>query len=105
MSRSGPPGSAVDANSELVARSRHPSTRPLLTCAELRYRVADSLEVLGVPHPEVAAAVLEVRGRSGLGPVAFARRAGVAVTTLARAEAGLLERDALPGAMRRMVPR
>ncbi len=87
------------------ARGRHPSVRSPVPVDRLRDRVADALELAGVVHPAVAAAVLEVRGRSGLEPVPFARRAGVDIEVLRRAEAGQLSRDQLPGSLRRMVPR
>lgn len=87
------------------ARRRHPCARPPVSGGELRDRVAGLLDLHGAAWPEVAAAVLEVRGRAGLGPEAFATRAGVDVEVLGRAEAGELARDQLPGALRRMVPR
>lgn len=86
------------------ARRRHPSMRCPLPPAALRHRVATELEVSGAPHADVAAAILEVRGRSGLEVLAFADRAGVDVELLRRAEAGETPRDQLPGALRRMVP-
>ena len=88
-----------------AARSRHPSVRAPLSLDCLRDRVADALEHEGVRWPDVAAGVLETRGRTGLGVVAFARRAGVDPDILRRAEAGELSGPQLPGALRRMVPR
>lgn len=88
-----------------AARRRHPSTRSPVSVDRLRDRVADSLELHGAHCPEVAAGILEARGRSGLDPDEFARRAGVDPAVLERAEAGELARDALPGCLRRMVAR
>jgi hypothetical protein len=87
------------------ARGRHPCMRTPIGPVEVCRRVADALEVRGARHPAVAASVLAVRGATGLGPEAFARRAGVDVGVLRRAEAGEIGRDQLPGSLRRMVPR
>jgi hypothetical protein len=89
----------------LAARRRHPCMRTPVGVAAVRRRVAAVIAPLGARHPEVAASVLGVRGASGLGPDAFARRAGVDSEVLRRAEAGEISRDQLPGALRRMVPR
>lgn len=89
----------------LAARRRHPCMRSPVTVPDVCRWVADAIAAGGGPHPEVAAAVLAVRGASGLEPDAFARRAGVGVDVLRRAEAGEIDRDQLPGALRRMVPR
>ncbi len=88
-----------------TARGRHPSVRSPVPVDRLRDRMADVLELDGATHPGVAAAVLEVRGRVGLDVDAFARRTGVDVAVLRRAEAGQLSRDQLPGPLRRMVSR
>lgn len=90
--------------SQEAARRRHPSTRSPVAGGALRGCVAAIVGRTGAAHPEVAASVLAVRGRSGLDPEAFARRAGVEVAVLLAAEAGELGRDQLPGALRRMVP-
>ncbi len=87
-----------------AARRRHPSTRSPVRGADLQGSVAAVVGRLGGAHPEVAAAVLAVRGRSGLDHEAFARRAGVDPDLLRAAEGGHLHRDQLPGALRRMVP-
>lgn len=87
-----------------AARRRHPSTRSPVAGGALRGCVAAVVGRTGAAHPEVAAAVLAVRGRSGLDPEGFARRAGVELDVLLAAEAGDLGRDQLPGALRRMVP-
>ncbi len=87
------------------ARLRHPCMRSPVPVESLRVRVAEALGADGVRHVEVAAGVLEVRGRTGLAREEFARRAGVDPEVLDRAERGELARDELPGALRRMVPR
>ncbi|HEU5082761.1 MAG TPA: hypothetical protein VFU14_05425 [Acidimicrobiales bacterium] len=96
--RSAPPASRE------AARRRHPSTHSPVAGGALRGCVAAVVGRTGAAHPEVAASVLAVRGRSGLDPEVFARRAGVALDVLLAAEAGDLGRDELPGALRRMVP-
>ena len=79
--------------------------RSPVNAAMVHDRLADELGLRGARHPRVAAAVLAVRGASGLDQERFARRAGVDVALLRRAEAGDVGRDELPGALRRMVPR
>lgn len=86
-------------------RRRHPCMRSPVRTTTVLARVADELGLRGAAHPEVAAAVVAVRGASGLDEASFARRAGVDVALLRRAEAGELPRDQLPGPLRRMVPR
>lgn len=88
-----------------LARSHHPSVRACLPVDRLRARVTDVLDQRGVSWAEVAAGILEARGRAGLDQVEFARRAGVDIGLLRRAEAGELSREELPGCLRRMVPR
>lgn len=92
------------ADTPTAARSRHPSVRSPVTSRSVRDRLAMVLELGGARHGDVAAAVLEVRGTSGLDVVEFAHRTGVAVEVVRRAEAGLLGRNQLPGPLRRMVP-
>ena len=87
-----------------VARRRHPCMRSPIRPSELHHRLADVLELHGARHPDVAAAILAVRGAAGADQETFARRAGVEADTLRRAEAGELAREQLPGALRRMVP-
>ena len=87
------------------ARRRHPCMRSPVTVAMVHDRLADELDLRGARHPCVAAAVLAVRGASGLDEERFARRAGVDLALLRRVEAGNVGRDDLPGALRRMVPR
>lgn len=85
-------------------RRRHPNVHPPVPVDLLRDRVADALGLCGCTWADVAAGILEARGRSGLDRAEFARRAGVDVDLLRRAEAGELARDELPGCLRRMVP-
>jgi hypothetical protein len=87
------------------ARRRHPCMRSPIRPSALHERFADLLELHGARHPDVAAAVLGVSGAAGADQETFARRAGVDLATLRRAEAGELAREQLPGALRRMVPR
>ena len=87
-----------------AARRRHPCMRAPVPAETVRHRIVDELWLGGAAHPEVAAAVLAVRGATGLDQCSFARRAGVDVVQLQRAEAGDVPRDQLPGALRRMVP-
>lgn len=91
-------------NGSAAARRRHPSMRSPVDASAVRRRVAAAVGSSGARHPEVAASVLSVRGTSGLDADAFARRAGVDVEVLRRAEAGEISRDQLPGPLRRMVP-
>lgn len=95
---------ADSPDTPVAARRRHPSARSPIRSPSLRDRLAVVLELDGAIHADVAAAVLEVRGLTGLDVGGFARRAGVAVDVVRRAEAGLVRRDQLPGALRRMVP-
>ena len=97
--------SVLGSDGVAAARRRHPCARTPVGPGDVCQRVADAFGARGVRHPEVAASVLAVRGATGLGPDAFARRAGVDVEVLRRAEAGEVSRDQLPGALRRMVPR
>ncbi len=95
----------ADAQDAAASRRRHPCMRTPVRSTELHGRVADDLELRGAFHPEVAAAVLAVRGATGLDQDGFARRAGVSPELLDEVERGALGRDQLPGALRRMVPR
>lgn len=87
-----------------AARRRHPCMRTPIGPIDVCQRVADAFDARGARHPVVAASVLGVRGSTGLEPDAFARRAGVDVEVLRRAEAGEISRDQLPGSLRRLVP-
>lgn len=84
-------------------RRRHPCLRAPLRCLELHERVADDLGLAGARHPDVAASVLAARGAAGLRAESFARRAGVDVRLLRRAEAGELSADELPQPLRELV--
>lgn len=94
-----------EATDRAAARRRHPCMRSPVGEGHVHRRVADALGRAGARHPGVAAAILGVRGVAALEPDAFARRAGVDVGLLRRAEAGELARHELPGALRAMVPR
>jgi DNA-binding transcriptional regulator YiaG len=93
------------ATTPAEARRRHPCMRSPVSAAMVHERLADELDLRGARHPCVAAAVIAVRGASGLDQDRFAQRAGVDVDLLRRVEAGDVGRDELPGALRRMVPR
>ena len=93
------------AEEQVAARQRHPCMRPPVPRSWVVDLVVDELSGRGARHPAVAAAVLAVRGASGLHQEAFARRSGVAPELLGQAERGELSREDLPGALRRMVPR
>ncbi len=85
------------------ARRRHPSARWPAPLDQLRVRVAQWLELGGVGHADVAARLLEVRGRTGLDVEAFARRLGTDPQLRRQAEAGEVPRSRLPGKLARMV--
>lgn len=89
---------------EAESRRRHPCSSWAPPTAPLRAHVTAEIAASGGRHPAVAAAVLEVRGRSGLDRPAFAARAGVDASIVEAAESGELSRAELPGALRRMVP-
>lgn len=89
---------------EADSRRRHPCGAWTAPTAPLATHLRTEVAAAGAPHAAVAAAVVEARGRSGLDRSTFAARAGVEVVVLESAEAGLLSRDQLPGALRRMVP-
>lgn len=95
---------STPSTTELECRRRHPSMRAGVSARRLQTRVSEALGRGGMANAEVAAAVLAVRGQSGLGPAEFASRLGVTVEDLAAAEAGERGRDELPGALRRLVP-
>lgn len=92
------------SEAEAASRRRHPSMRSGATVDQLEDRLADTLELTGVPHPDVAVALLSRRGRRGLDPETFAQRTGVSIHVLTAAEEGRLRRDELPMALRRLVP-
>lgn len=95
---------STDDDQVAGARRRHPCSAWSAPTAPLLEQVAAELAAAGARHPEVAAALVEVRGRSGLDRATFAARAGVDESTVEAAEAGTLARPQLPGALRRMVP-
>jgi hypothetical protein len=85
------------------ARRRHPSARWTAPVDALRTRVAQLLDLHGARHPDVAATLLEVRGRLGLDVVDFASGLGIGPEVLRRAEAGELSASRLPGRLRSIV--
>jgi hypothetical protein len=61
--------------------------------------VAQWLELDGSPHPEVAARVLEARGRTGLGADDYAAVLGIDSVVLRRVENGEIAATELPTAL------
>ena len=88
---------------ESAARQRHPSARWPSPPDHLRRRVAELLDLHGAPYPEVAAAVLERRGSTGLDVEPFAARVEVAAAQVRRAEAGEVPPALLPPSLRRLL--
>jgi hypothetical protein len=80
-----------------AARRRHPSARPWQPDhLRLARRFAQVLAASGARCPDVAAAALALRSRSGLDRTAFARVLGVNDGDLHRVEAGACPVDRLP---------
>lgn len=90
-------------SSLFAARNRHPSSRWTAPRDGLHQRVAQHLELHGSRHAEVAASILEARGRSGVSVEAFAWRLGIDVDLVRRAEAGELSAADLPAPLRRIL--
>lgn len=86
-----------------AARRRHPSSRWAASSDGLHLRVAQHLELHGSRHADVAASVLEARGRTGACVESFAWRLGVEVDVVRRAEAGELGAADLPPPMQRLL--
>jgi hypothetical protein len=86
-----------------AARRRHPSTQPPVPVGRVVSGVARALDRSGVRWPRVAAAALQVRGRSGLSPDELARRLGVHADVVRSAEAGECDVDQLPEPLRGQV--
>lgn len=95
--------SAALSPAMISARSRHPSSRWPYPVGALQGRVAQLLELRGLAHADVAASVLEARGRSGLAVEPFARRLGIDPETQRRAEAGEIDERELPPALRQLL--
>jgi ribosome-binding protein aMBF1 (putative translation factor) len=90
-------------SSPAASRRRHPSTQPPVRAPQVAARVARLLDRSRARHPQVAAAVLAVRGRTGLPPDELARRLGIDADVLRAAEAGELALAALPAPLRARV--
>lgn len=86
-----------------AARRRHPSSRWVAPADGLHLRVAQHLELHGSRHAEVAASVLEARGRTGACVESFAWRLGVDADVIRQAEAGELGATELPPPVRRLL--
>lgn len=86
-----------------AARHRHPSTQAPVPPTRVALRVASLLDRPGVRWPRVAAAVLQLRGTSGLSPDEFAALLGVHADVVRSAEAGEVDADDLPESLRRQV--
>ena len=74
----------------LLARARHPTSRPQPDLARMTVRLADRLASDGHPWPDFAAAVIAERGRRGLAREAFAGMFGISAEMLAGVEDGSL---------------
>lgn len=83
-----------------AARRRHPSTQPPVAASRVADRVVRLLDRRGVRWPQVAAAVLAVRGRTGLSPDELAGRLGIDPDLVRCAEAGELALAELPEPLR-----
>lgn len=93
----------MSAGTLAAARRRHPSARWPAPADALRQRMAQLLDLRGAAHPDVAAALLQARGRLGLDVPVFAERLGVDVDLVRRAEAGEIGVAQLPGPLRRVM--
>ena len=85
------------------ARRRHPSSRWPAPRDGLHLRVAQHLELHGSRHADIAASVLEARGRTGACVESFAWRLGVDADVIRQAEAGELGATELPLPVRRLL--
>lgn len=86
-----------------ASRARHPSARWRTPLGALGCRLRSRLLLRGVEHPEVAVAVLRLRGHTGETIDDFARRCAVRADVVVRAEAGELGCRALPLSLRQQV--
>lgn len=86
-----------------AARRRHPCARSPVPVSTVADEVAGALQRSGVGQPLVAAAALQLRGRSGLSPDEWACHLGIDADALRAAEAGAVAVDDLPGPLRRAV--
>lgn len=83
-----------------AARRRHPSTQAPVPSRQVVARVARLLGRPGVRWPQVASAVLAVRGRTGLSPDELAGRLGIDPDVVRSAEAGEVSLGELPEPLR-----
>ena len=92
MSAPGDPLTSIagEGGDRLLARARHPTSRPRQDLARITNRLADRLASEGHPWPDLAAAVIAERGRVGLDRETFAGMFGVSGEMLAGVEDGLL---------------
>jgi hypothetical protein len=89
-------GVDLDADVE-VARLRHPSAGSWQPDhVRLARRFAEALAASGAPCPDVAAAAVALRSRSGLDRTDFAQALGVTHRDLLTVEAGACPADRLP---------
>lgn len=95
----------MSAGTMADARRRHPSARWPAPADALQHRVAQLLDLRGAEHADVAASLLQTRGRLGLDAQEFARRLGVDPAVVARAEAGEISATRLPETLRRAMRR
>lgn len=93
----------MSAGTVADARRRHPSARWPAPVDALQARVAQLLALRGAEHADVAAALLQARGRLGLEVDEFARRLGLAPEVVRQAEAGELRALDLPGTLQRVL--
>lgn len=93
----------MSAGTLAEARRRHPSARWPAPVDALQRRMAQLLDLRGAEHADVAAALLQARGRLGLEVEVFARRLGVDVEFVRQAEAGEVGVARLPGPLRRVM--
>lgn len=93
----------MNAGTLAEARRRHPSARWPAPVDALQQRMAQLLDLRGAEHADVAAAVLQARGRLALEAEEFARRLGVGIDVVRQAEAGEISAARLPAPLRRVM--
>lgn len=93
----------MSAGTLAEARRRHPSARWPAPVDALQQRMAQLLDLRGAEHADVAAALLQARGRLALEAEDFARRLGVGIDVVRQAEAGEISAALLPAPLRRVM--